>query len=259
MDITFGCGPRTLVVLPGMSLANRPPGRLVSAGYERGFAPLAEDHTVHVVRRPAGLPPDASTRQIAALYGELIAREFGPARVLGLSTGGLIAQWLALDFPELVERLALVVSGARLSIGGRRICEGWLELAAAGRWRRAHGSLAACAVDGGAAQAVARTLLTLLGPTPTEAERADFVTFVHAVLGHDTRTALKDLARPALLIGGATDPFFPPSSLRETPIADLRVYDGVGHGLPKSRASRMLREVGAFLADVQPIRSRLEQ
>jgi pimeloyl-ACP methyl ester carboxylesterase len=61
---------------------------------------------------------------------------------MGLSTGGLIAQHIALDHPELVEGLVLVVSGAYLSRRGRDICLRWCELAqrqqcgsCAGSWR----------------------------------------------------------------------------------------------------------------------------
>lgn len=46
-----------------------------------------------------------------------------------LSTGGLVAQHIALDHPDLVEGLVLVVSDAYLSQRGRDICLRWRELA----------------------------------------------------------------------------------------------------------------------------------
>jgi pimeloyl-ACP methyl ester carboxylesterase len=170
---------------------------------------------------------------------------------MGMSTGGLIAQYLALAEPA-VERLVLVVSGARLGPSGRARCEHWLELAGQGRWRALHGDLAAIAVDGRAAQTVARAVLWLSGRTPTEAEATDFRTTVRAVLAHDARAALRTLRTPSLVVGGALDPFFPESVLRETaqaiPGAELTVFPRGGHGVPKQRAGAMQEAVAAFLA-----------
>jgi pimeloyl-ACP methyl ester carboxylesterase len=174
----------------------------------------------------------------------------GGAGLLGLSTGGLIAQHVALDHPDLVKRVALVVAGAYLAPDGRRICERWQELADAQQWRRLHGDLAAAAVDGPVAQLLARGALALAGRAPTAQEAADFHTVVAAVLAHDTSRALADLAVPALVLGGADDPFFPEPFLRATaaaaPDATLGLFAGCGHGLPKQRARGMQDELVRF-------------
>ncbi|MEU7003082.1 alpha/beta hydrolase [Nonomuraea sp. NPDC046570] len=253
--VRIGYGARTLVVLPGLSLTNRQPGRLAVLGYAQGFRTLAKGHTLYVLQRPCVLRTAASTRDIAAEYAQLIRQEFGGVRLVGLSTGGMIAQHLALDHPALVERLVLVVAGARLSPRGRAICLRWRELAASGRWRRLHGELAAAAVDGAFAQSMAKVLLSLFGEPPTPVEAVDFVTTVDAVLRQDTRARLAGLAMPVLIVGGEQDAFFPASALRETaaPIPGVRlsVYEGVGHGLPKQRAARMTAEIRAFLSEAE--------
>jgi pimeloyl-ACP methyl ester carboxylesterase len=52
---------------------------------------------------------------------------------------------------------------------------------------------------------------------------------------------------------GSEDPIFPEALLRETaeriPGAELRVYEGVGHGLVKERKSRLETDVLGFLAN----------
>jgi pimeloyl-ACP methyl ester carboxylesterase len=224
---------------------------LVARLYALGFRSLAREHTVYVVHRPAGIPAGAGTRDIAADHAAVLGPELGPVRVMGLSTGGLVAQYLAVDHPGLVERLALVVSGARLAPPGRRICSRWQELADAGRWRWLRGDLTACVVDGPAAQGMARVAGMLAGGAPSAREAADFRATVDAVLAHDTRALLGCVTVPTLVLGGAADPFFPEPALRETaaalPDATLRVLPG-GHGLPKQRAGQVQREVAAFLA-----------
>ena len=112
--LRFGDGPRTLVILPGLYLDGEAPGGLAARAYAYGRA-LTAAHTVYVVRRPRGLPAETSIADLAAQYGQLLRSEFGRADVVGLSTRGLIAQELALGDPDAVDRLALVVSGARIA------------------------------------------------------------------------------------------------------------------------------------------------
>ncbi len=163
----------------------------------------------------------------------------------------MIAQRLALAHPDAVRRLALIVAGARLAPSGQQICRRWLELAGARRWRELHGDLAAAVVDGPVPQRLARTVLRLTGRAPTDAEAADFVATTSAVLAHDTTADLADLRMPALVVGGALDPFFPAAALEATaaaiPDAALRVFPRSGHGVPKQRSAAVQDAVAAFL------------
>lgn len=245
----IGTGGRPLVVLPGLVLDNHPPGRTVARAYAWSMRHLAQGRTLHVVQRPHGLPAGASTADIADEYAGLLREEIGPADVLAMSTGGLIAQHLALAHPDLVRRLALVVAGARIAPPGRALLEDWRRRADAGRWRDLRGSMAAGAVDGPVAAWFARRLVAS-GRPPSAVDLADFRTTVAADLAHDTTVALSDLDRPTLVLGGASDAFFPEATLRATaeaiPGATLRVRPG-GHGVPKSHGGWLQREVGAFL------------
>jgi pimeloyl-ACP methyl ester carboxylesterase len=59
-----------------------------------------------------GTPGDYSTRLFAADVRALIeALGRGPAHVLGHSMGGRVAQWVAIDGPDLVQRLVLASTG----------------------------------------------------------------------------------------------------------------------------------------------------
>jgi pimeloyl-ACP methyl ester carboxylesterase len=120
--LRFGEGPRKLVILPGLYLDGEAPGGLAARAYAYGFRALTAAHTVYVIRRPRGLSVGTSIADLAAQYGRLLRSEFGRADVVGLSTGGLIAQELALGDPDAVDRLALVVSGARIAEPGRWLC-----------------------------------------------------------------------------------------------------------------------------------------
>ncbi|MHA6781611.1 alpha/beta fold hydrolase [Pseudonocardia saturnea] len=249
--VRIGAETTPLVVLPGMSLSNEAPSGLARWAYARGFRRLAEDHTLYVVQRPTALASGATTRDIAAEYASVLGPELGRFHLMGLSTGGLIAQELALEDPAAVGRLALVVTGARLAPTGREICTRWLALAQARRWRDLHGDMGAAVVDGRVWQRLARTVLGLPGRAPSDLQATDFATLVAAVLAHDTRQRLATLRAPTLVLGGALDPFFPAENLRETaaavPHAELRIFPHNGHGVPKQQAGEMQAAVARFL------------
>ena len=123
-----------------------------------------------------------------------------------------------------------------------------------------HGELAAAAVDGAGVQRLARAFGSLVGRPPTPADAADFIATVDADLAHDTTSKLSSLKMRAIVIGGAADPFFPEPVLRETaeaiPRAELRVYPGVGHGLPKHHGKQLQQDVLTFLAAPRQVAAR---
>jgi pimeloyl-ACP methyl ester carboxylesterase len=253
--VRFGNGPENLVILPGITLENDPPSRLDAWTYRLGFGRFAVDHTVYVVNRRRGMPPHYTTQDMAADYARVMEEELGPSRVMGFSTGGSIAQYVALDHPELVQRLVLVVSASRLSEEGREICERWRKLVSGRRWRELRAAMASVNVTSETNKRLARAFMTVLGRfvLGTPSDPSDFLTTLEADLGHDTTGRLDEISAPTLIIGGSEDPFFSESLLRETawkiPDTELRVYEGVGHGVPKERKRRYEDDTLVFLSE----------
>jgi pimeloyl-ACP methyl ester carboxylesterase len=255
--VRFGTGPEPLVVLSGLAFDNPVPGAASARAYAWAMSRLAAGRTITVLRRPRGiveatLADDGSgpdTADLAESYASVIRDEFGPVDVMGLSTGGLIAQHLALGHPELVRRLVLVVTGARMAPAGREICRTWLALCRAEDWRSLRGELAAVAVDGAVATRLAR-LLGRSGRDPDPQDVADFAATVAADLRHDTTGTLAAMAVPTLVLGGRDDPFFPEPVLRATgaeiPGGLVEVHAG-GHGVPKNHSRWLQDRAAAFL------------
>lgn len=101
--VRVGVGSQPLVVLPGMTLDNKTPSALVARSYGQGFRRLADEYTLYIVQRPRGLSSGAGTKEIAAAYARLLSQELGRVRLMGLSTGGSIAQHVAVDQSDLVD------------------------------------------------------------------------------------------------------------------------------------------------------------
>jgi pimeloyl-ACP methyl ester carboxylesterase len=251
--VRLGSGTQNLVILPGTTLENKPPTRFTAWTYRLGFDRFAEGRTVYVIHRRRGMSPGCTTQDMAADYVRAIEGELGPSHVVGFSTGGEIAQYVALDHPDAVLSLALIVSASRLSDEGRRTCERWQALARENRWQELRSDMAASTVTGETNKRLARAFMKAFGTFVLGApdDPSDFLITLKADLGHDTTDRLPEISAPTLVVGGAEDPFYSESFLRETaagiPDATLRVYEGVGYGIPKERKRRYESDVLAFL------------
>jgi pimeloyl-ACP methyl ester carboxylesterase len=106
----IGSGPQGVVYLPGLSFTHEPKTPKAVARAWKAWPEPIERHgltMVEIGRRP-DLPSGSTTADIAGDYAAVIRTALdGPVGVMGISTGGGNAMWLAIRHPELVERLVL--------------------------------------------------------------------------------------------------------------------------------------------------------
>jgi len=126
--VSFGLGRRKLVVLPGLSdgLATvKGKAWVLSFPYRRFFP----DYTVYMFSRKNRMPEGYSIRDMANDQ-VLVMKELGihQAYLLGVSQGGMIAQWLAIDHPDKVGRLVLTVTLSRPNDTVRDVIHRWLDI-----------------------------------------------------------------------------------------------------------------------------------
>ena len=133
--IRFGSGERILVMLPGVGDGFKTV-RGTALPFALGYRKLAKDFTVYMFSRREPLPEHCTTREMAADLGRALDA-LGLERIclLGVSQGGMIAQWTAIDQPRRVEKLVLTVSAARPNDTMRQTLESWMALARKGDYR----------------------------------------------------------------------------------------------------------------------------
>src|SRR5579863_1402320 len=104
-----------LVVLAGLvPQAGVDPGPM-RRDHERTAKLFAHDRQVFYVNRRPGMPAGMTMAQVAAEHASAMSAAFGePVDLLGMSTGGSIAQQIAAEHPGVVGRLVLVSTGCRL-------------------------------------------------------------------------------------------------------------------------------------------------
>ena len=133
--IRFGRGPQALVMIPGVG-----DGLKTVKGMALPFAwmyrSLARDFTVYVFSRRVTLAPGTTTRDMAGdLDAAMEALGLASVAVVGVSQGGMIAQWLAIDHPDKVEKLVLTVTLSRPNTTAKDVIARWVEMADHGDYK----------------------------------------------------------------------------------------------------------------------------
>ena len=113
--VTFGKGKKSLVIIPGLGdglQTVKGMAMLFSITYRL----LAKCYKIYVFSRINELRQGYTTWDMAVDVAEAMETlNLDAAYVIGISQGGMIAQWLAANFPEKVEKLVLAVTTAKLS------------------------------------------------------------------------------------------------------------------------------------------------
>ena len=133
--VTFGKGKQPLVIIPGLGdglQTVKGKAHLFSLSYRL----LAERYKIYVFSRINELRQEYTTRDMAADVAEALEiLKITSAYVMGISQGGMIAQWLVADFPEKVQKLVLAVTTAKLGNLGRERISCWLNLIQTGTYK----------------------------------------------------------------------------------------------------------------------------
>ncbi|XVU20821.1 alpha/beta fold hydrolase [Actinoplanes sp. CA-054009] len=235
-------GPALLLVMGlGAQLIDWP-DEFCEALAGRGF------HVIRFDNRDAGLStPTTAPYLLADMAADtaalLEALGVEQAHVVGASMGGMIAQQLTIDRPELVASLCSIMSTTGDRRVGRSTPEAAAVLARPPATTRAEiiaGATAASRVIGSPAYPAAEELLQKraaakfdrnFNPAGTQRQYS-------AIIASPDRTpALRQVTVPTLVIHGAADPLIDVSGGRATaaaiPGAELLVIEGMGHDLPQ--------------------------
>lgn len=251
----FGRGRRPLILFDGLGFENAAPSGLALRGVAAAFEPLASRYAIYLVTRRPGLPSGFTTRDMSSDYARALAAEFGyPVDVMGLSTGGEIAQHFAADHPSQLRRLVLGSTAYRVGDEGRALLEEWREFARRGEWRALHASSSAMYASS-LARTILSPLLWLIGPwvAGVPKDPADYIVTIEADLDHDAKSRLADIRVPTLVIAGEEDVFYPVDLVQETAAgidgAWLEILPGAGHKLGLGSKRRFDEAVLEFLSN----------
>ena len=225
-----------LLVLAGLSPTT---GAMSGRGLRITIGPLADLATARrliVLNRRPGLPRGMTMAELAAEHAEAITTGLGaPVDIVGMSTGGSIAQQLAADHPERVRRLVLISTACRLGEHGRWLQRQIAARVRAGATRKAFAVLVGGLVPPGPGRIPAAAVASLLGPLLIRDPRGldDMATTIEAEDEFDLARCRAPIHAPTLIVAGADDRFYSPELFHETarliPDSRLCLVEGRGH------------------------------
>jgi pimeloyl-ACP methyl ester carboxylesterase len=258
-------------------------------GWPDGFCATLADRGMHVIRfdnRDIGLSTHMTNAPApdvgAALTGDsssasyklsdmavdtvglLDALELLSAHVVGASMGGMIAQTVAIEHPDRVRSLTSIMSSTGdPSVGQatRPAMAALLSPPAASREQAIERTLAIVRVIGSPGFALdeaeirRRTGLAYdRSNDPVGVARQ----LVAIAASGDRTAALRGVAAPTLVVHGADDPLVDVSGGRATARAiagaELVVFDGMGHDLPRALWAELSRRIGELVERADAVR-----
>ncbi len=249
--VSFGHGPKQVVVLPGLSdglVTVKGKALMLALPYQRYF----DRFTIYMFSRKNDLPEGWSLRDMAADQAEAM-RQLGieHASVLGVSEGGMIAQHLAIDDPQLVERLVLTVTAPSANETVQDCVSRWIGFAEQGD----HKSLMIDTAEHSYSPAFLKKIretYPVLGMVGKPKDYKRFLINAHAILRFDVLDEVGRISCPVLIIGGQEDRIvgIAGSHQLHERIADSRlyVYPEFGHGAYEE-AKDFYARVFAFLGE----------
>lgn len=229
----FGKGEKTLVILPGLSVQSvMGAADAIAAAYQ----PCEEIFTTYVFDRRSELPSSYPVREMARDTAEAF-RMLGLKNVclFGASQGGMIAQVIAIENPELVGKMVLGSSSSHVRRAQYQVLKNWIRLA---KNKDRVGLYLAFGreIYPPAVFEQYREVLEKTAETVTDAELERFIILAEGTRGFHVTEELGRIRCPVMAIGAYEDSVLDSDATMEIaekldgrPDFQLYLYVGYGH------------------------------
>lgn len=230
--VSFGKGSNALIMLPGLAdgLTTVKGMALTLALTYRAYA---RDYSVFVFSRKNDIPENYSTRDMAEDQAKAMkALGIANANVIGVSQGGMIAQYLAIDHPELVKKLVLAVTLAKQNEVIQSVAGNWISMAERDDYKSLMIDTAEKTYSDKFLKRY-RCLYPLLGHIGKPKDFKRFLIQAKSCIHHNAYSELDKISCSTLILGGACDKIVGKNASVE--LADkianseLFIYSGLGH------------------------------
>ena len=242
-----------IVFLEALTFKNEPPSGFVLKQFVKSAKRFLENYTVYQIGRKQNVPEDYTFTDMANDYATMIQREFKePVVIIGASTGGQIAQYLAADHPELIRKLIIISAAYRVSEQGAEIETKAAEYFKQEKYGKSLAKTLELIFSKGIIRGLLKFFVRLIGrfvfgkiEYPN-----DFLTEVRGDVEMNFEERLKEIKSPTLILSGELDIEYVPEDVRTTaegiPNAKLILYEGYGHGLA-AKWSVLQKDIMNFL------------
>ncbi len=227
--ITFGNGTKPLIMIQGLNTRGIKGAALPLAYMYRIFA---KDYKVYLFDRRPIVQEGITVRDMAsdiAIAMDILGIK--NADVFGVSQGGMIAQYLAIDRPDLVKKLVLAVTLSKNNDTVKQVVSSWIDMVERGSMKE----LVADMTEKMYSDAYVKRyrpfmpLLTVL-QKPKDVQR--FAILAKACLTCNTYEILDKIKCPVLVLGGRQDKVVTGEASEQIASklgCKIHMYDSLGH------------------------------
>ncbi|MFX0030621.1 MAG: alpha/beta fold hydrolase [Candidatus Hermodarchaeota archaeon] len=243
-----------IVEIEALSFKNEPPSGIRLKLFT-GLAGLFTDkYTYYLVGRKQNVPEDFSFDDMANDYAKMFRREFKkPIIIIGASTGGQIAHYLAADHPDIIQKLIIISAAYKVSKKGAEIESQVAEYFKQKKYGRAFAVLLDLIWTSGIKRSIAKFFTRTFGKfVMGKIEYPnDLLTEIRGDIAMDFKERLKEIQAPTLILSGESDIEYTADLVRETaegiPNARLILYKGYGHNLMMRNRKQVQKDILEFL------------
>ena len=247
---TFGRGKKTMVIVPGVSVKGPSANAAVTV---EAYDPLTDDFTIYVFDRRKDLPAAYTIWDAARDTAKaMTALNLKNVYLLGTSQGGRIAMAIAIKQPELVEKLVLASTSARLGQDQYALFDRWISFAESGDALGLYMSFGETLYPEYMLEDFKQMLIDEAKTVTTDELRRFVIILSEGKQVFDPTNQLKEIACPVLVIGGIDDQvmgsdagLYIAKHLAPQKDVVLQLYDGYGH-MPYDLAPDFKEELKQF-------------
>jgi len=243
-----------LIDIEALSFTNRPPSGMTLKQFAKSAQLFTDQFTYYLVGRKPNLPEGYLFDKMAEDYAQLIRKEFKkPVIIMGTSTGGQIAQYLAADHPDVVKNLIIISAAYRLSEKGIEVEGKSAEYFQQGKYGKSLSTIIDLMFKSRILKALMKPFLRLLGKKfMGDIEYPnDFLNEVRGDREMNFADRLKHIKAPTLILSGEKDIAYTAEDVKKTaegiPNAKLIMYEKFGHNLVMRNRKQVVEDILEFL------------
>ena len=227
--ISFGKGQRPLIMIQGLN-TNGIKG--AGLGLAFSYSIFAKDFKVYLFDRRPILHEKISVEEMAEdIASAMDSLGLKNACVLGVSLGGMIAQYLAIERPDLVSRLVLAVTLSRTNDIVTECINGWVDMTEKEDYKTLVSDMAEKMYSDKYLRQY-KPMLPLLTIMQKSKDKERFITLAKSCLSCETYSELENIKCPTLVIGGGQDKIVGREAtieIAEKLKCECHIYENLGH------------------------------